>query len=72
MYAASLRTRLDDVQERLVDAENRLQDSEQRLQAATRETTAVRANLALLTAADLWNCVWRGSRPHRPHGRARS
>ncbi len=71
MYAANLRTRLGDVQERLVDAENRLQDSEQRLQAATRETTAVRANLALLTAADVVELRLAGQ-PPAPAARARA
>ena len=66
-----LRTRLGDVQERLVDAENRLQDSEQRLQAATRETTAVRANLALLTAADVVELRLAGQ-PPAPAARARA
>ncbi|HUR33854.1 MAG TPA: anti-sigma factor [Vicinamibacterales bacterium] len=52
MYAVSLRARLDDTHARLADATTRLQESEQRLQAAARETTAVRASLALLTAPD--------------------
>ena len=71
MYAANLRTRLDDVQVRLADAVNRLQDSEQRAQVATRETTSVRASLALLTAPDLSDLRLSGQAP-APRARARA
>ena len=71
MYAAQLSTRLDDTQQRLTDAVNRLQDAEQRLQAATRETTTVRASLALLTAPDLADLRLAGQAP-APNARARA
>jgi len=71
MYATQLSARLDDTQRRLADAVNRLQDAEQRLQAATRETTTVRASLALLTAPDLTDLRLAGQAP-APNARARA
>ena len=63
--------RLDDVQVRLAEAEHALQTSEQRLQAAARETTSVRASLALLTAPDLSELRLVGQAP-APNARARA
>jgi len=71
MYAAQLASRLDDTQRRLSDAVNRLQEAEARLQAATRETTSVRASLALLTAPDLTDLRLAGQAP-APNARARA
>jgi anti-sigma-K factor RskA len=71
MYAAQLATRLDDTQRRLADAVTRLQEAEERLQAATRETTTVRASLALLTAPDLADLRLAGQAP-APNARARA
>lgn len=71
LYAANLRTQLGDVQVRLADAANRLQDSEQRLQVATRDTTSVRASLALLAAPDLSDLRLSGQAP-APQARARA
>jgi len=71
MYAAQLRTRLDDTLVRLAEAVNSLQQAEQRLQAATSETTSVRASLALLTAPDLSDLRLAGQAP-APNARARA
>jgi anti-sigma-K factor RskA len=70
LYAANLRTRLGDAQVRLAETVNRLQESEQRLQVATRETTSVRASLAVLTAPDAQDLRMTGQAP-APSARAR-
>jgi anti-sigma-K factor RskA len=62
-YAGNLRAQLRDSQIRLVNAVSRLEESEQRLQVASRETTSVRASLALLTAADVVELRLRGQAP---------
>jgi hypothetical protein len=53
VYAANLRIQLEDVELRLVDAVTKLQLSEERLVGAAQESTAIRANLALLSAPDV-------------------
>lgn len=52
VYAANLKIELDDVELRLVDAVTKLQLSQERLVGAAEESTAIRVNLALLSAPD--------------------
>jgi anti-sigma-K factor RskA len=71
LYALDLRTRLDGTERRLADAVERLADSEQRVQVASRETTAVRASLALLSAPDVIELRLAGQAP-APAAQARA
>ena len=63
IYASNLKLQLDDVELRLVDAVMKLQASEQRVAGAAAEVTAVRANLALLSAPDILDLKLAGKAP---------
>lgn len=52
VYAANLQIQLDDVALRLVDAVTKLEMSEGRLVGAATESSAIRSNLALLSAPE--------------------
>jgi len=71
IYAANLKSQLDDVELRLVDAVVKLQASEDRVAAASAQVTAIRASLALVTAPDVLDLRLAGQRPSpRANGRA--
>ena len=63
IYAANLRLQLEDVELRLVDAVMKLQASELRVASASAEVTAVRTNLALLSAPDVQDLKLSGKAP---------
>ena len=65
VYAANLKIQLDDVELRLVDAVTKLELSEGRLVGAATESSAIRANLALLSAPEtvILKLAGRGSMP---------
>ena len=63
IYAANLKLQLDDVELRLVDAVMKLQASEMQVANASAEVTAVRTNLALLSAPDVQDLKLSGKAP---------
>ena len=65
VYAANLQIQLDDVALRLVDAVTKLEVSEGRLVGAATESSAIRSNLALLSAPEtvILKLVGRGTAP---------
>ena len=63
IYASNLKLQLDDVELRLVDAVMKLQASEMQVARASAEVTAVRTNLALLSAPDVQDLKLSGKAP---------
>lgn len=63
IYAANLKLQLNDVELRLVDAVMKLQASEMQVANASAEVTAVRTNLALLSAPDVQDLKLSGKAP---------
>ncbi|MEQ1912022.1 MAG: anti-sigma factor [Vicinamibacterales bacterium] len=63
IYASNLKLQLDDVELRLVDAVMKLQASEMQLANASAAVTAVRTNLALLSAPDVQDLKLSGKAP---------
>ena len=65
VYAANLQIQLDDVALRLVDAVTKLEMSQGRLVGAATESSAIRSNLALLSAPEtvILKLVGRGTMP---------
>lgn len=63
IYASNLKLQLEDVELRLVDAVMKLQASEQQVASASAEVSAVRTNLALLTAPDVIDLKLAGNAP---------
>ena len=63
IYAANLKLQLEDVELRLVDAVMKLQASEMQVANASAEMTAVRTNLALLSAPDVQDLQLLGKAP---------
>ncbi len=63
VYAANMKQQLDDVELRLVDAVMKLQVADQQVTAAATQATAVRSNLALLSASDVMDVKLSGKGP---------
>lgn len=63
IYASNLKLQLEDVELRLVDAVMKLQASQMQVASASAEVTAVRTNLALLSAPDVQDLKLSGKAP---------
>lgn len=63
VYAANMKQQLNDVELRLVDAVMKLQVADQQVTAAATQASAVRANLALLSAPDAQDFKLTGKGP---------
>lgn len=63
IYASNLKLQLEDVELRLVDAVMKLQASQMQVANASAEVTAVRTNLALLSAPDVQDLKLSGKAP---------
>lgn len=71
VYAANLRVQVEDLELRLVDAVVKMQAAQQMQQAATEQLDDMRANIGLVTAADVVELTLSG-RPPAPEAVARA